>query len=84
MLNLDVQYEEGLEEEMNDLYVFAGFMKPGRQWYAVAYPDSDDAQTGEGLKYYTHKMVVPHRVDDVSHFVKEMKISKVVRKFIKE
>ena len=38
----------------------------------------------DDLQYFAHKIVIPHRVDEVTHFVKDIKISKVVRVFIKE
>ena len=83
MLNLDQQYDEGRSEMLNEVYVFVGFMKPGRQCYAVAYPHPEEENTFDEMTYYTHKMVVPHRIDDVVHFVKPTRISKVVRLFDK-
>ena len=68
---------------MNEVYVFAGFMKPGRQCLAVAMTCRNKEDGLEDLQYFTHKIVIPHREDDVSHFSKENKISKVVRTFVK-
>ena len=60
MLNLDEYYEEIEQQEDNEVYVFAGFMKPGRQCYAIAVPDKDEDGEDE-LRYFTHKSVIPYR-----------------------
>ena len=41
MLNLDVFYEDPHEQDLNQVYVAAGFLKPGKQSYAVAIPESN-------------------------------------------
>ena len=81
MLNLDKYFKEGLEEDMNQVYVFAGFMKPGRHCLAVAYPDREEDFLEPDLKYYTHKIVIPSREDDVTPFIKDTKMRTVVRTF---
>ena len=57
-------------------------MRPGRQCYAIAaYGDHEDG--GEVIQYYTHKVVIPHREDEVLNFAKEAKTQLIVRSFNK-
>ena len=47
MLNLDCYYDDPDEEKENEVWVFYGFMRPGRQCFAVVYPDIDEEKEVE-------------------------------------
>ena len=68
---------------MNQVYVFAGFMKPGKQCYSIAFPGIDDSDGEPELQYYVHKAVIPLRMSDLSHWSKNSKTSVVIRTFSK-
>ncbi len=74
----DAIRQDPIERQMNQVYVFPAFIKPGRQIYAVAYPDER-----RNPSFFVHKLIVKPREELVPHFVKETKISKVGRQFDK-
>ena len=39
MVSMDDDFEEQEEIDLNQVYVFAGFMRPGRQLFTVIVPD---------------------------------------------
>ena len=39
MVSMDDDFEDNEEKELNQVYVFAGFMRPGRQLFTVIVPD---------------------------------------------
>ena len=63
--------------------MYAGFMRPGRQLFSVLVPDINQQQQTVELSYFTHKIVVPKRIDEIPHFAKAAKTKINVRTFDK-
>ena len=83
MLNIDEYFEDPEEQALHEVYIFAGFMKPGKQCYSIAIPGTDLTDGQPDLQYFTHKAIIPNKLSDVSHFSQADKQSKVVREFSK-
>ena len=83
MLNIDEYFEDPDEQALHEVYIFAGFMKPGKQCYSVAIPGTDHTDGQPELQYFTHKAIIPLKESDVSHFSQAEKNSKVERVFSK-
>ena len=77
MLNIENQ-DADFDQDANEVYVFAAFMRPGKQFYSVCLSDAEN-----DLQYFTHKMVVKKREEDIPLFVKEIKNRVIVRVFEK-
>lgn len=60
----------------HQVFVFAQFFTSGRQTYATAVIDED-----QDLQFFTHKIVVPKRDEDVPNFVKLIRTTPIVRTF---
>ena len=58
-------------------------MRPGRQLFTVLVPDVNREQQTVELSYFTHKIVVPKRIDEIPHFAKAAKTKINVRTFDK-
>ena len=58
--------DKGLEDTVeNQIYVFAQYFKPGKQNFVTCIVDED-----QDLQFFTHKLVVQKRDEDVPNFIK--------------
>lgn len=66
MTNMD-NADEDFDQELNQVYVFAAFMRPGKQTYAMCVPEKEK---NAGLTYFTHKTIIHKREEDIPLFIK--------------
>ena len=48
----------------------------------MAYPGRDEDDEDE-IQYFTHKVVIPHRLEEIKYFAKDAKTELIIRKFDK-
>ena len=71
--------DKGLEDtDENQIYVFAQYFKPGRQNFVTCILDEN-----QDMQYFTHKLVVQKRDEDVPNNVKEIRTTTLERTFDK-
>ena len=62
----------------NQIYVYAQFFRPGRQTIAICVIDEE-----KDLQYFTHKLVVTKREEEVPNFIKHIRTTAIIRLFDK-
>ena len=80
MLNLDNE-DADFDEDLNKVYAFIQFMRPGRQTYVTCMPETEKS---DGMTYFTHRAIINNREEEIPLFVKADKTHKTVRKFNKD
>ena len=71
---------EYIDRQDVPLYVFACFMKSGKQHYVVRHSDRDSGKS----KWYPADCVTNFREEEIFNYRKYIKKHMVVRKFVKE